>query len=68
MSRWRRAGLKPGDVIVTAGGQAISSANQLVNTVEKTGVGNPLNLVVSRNGGTLQLQVVPIDLAALRRS
>mgnify|MGYP006271670443 FL=1 len=63
-----RAGLKPGDVIVTAGGQAISSANQLVNTVEKTGVGNPLNLVVSRNGGTLQLQVVPIDLAALRRS
>jgi len=62
-----RAGLKPGDVIVAAAGQTISTANQLVNAVEKTGVGNPLTLVISRNGDRLQLQVVPIDLGAVRR-
>ena len=63
-----RAGLKPGDVIVAAAGQTITSANQLVNAVERTGVGNPLVLVISRNGSRQELQVVPIDLGAMRRS
>ena len=63
-----KAGLKPGDLIVAAAGQSLTAANQLVNAVEKTGVGNPLTLVVNRNGTTLKIDVVPIDLGSIRRS
>jgi len=62
-----QAGLRPGDVIVAAGGQPIEGASQLVSAVERTGVGNALVLTVSRAGQVLQLQVIPADLGGLSR-
>jgi S1-C subfamily serine protease len=62
-----QAGLRPGDVIVAAAGQRMRTPSELVAAVERTGVGNPLPLTVSRSGSQLQLQVIPVDLGALRR-
>jgi S1-C subfamily serine protease len=62
-----QAGLRPGDVIVAAGGQPIEGASQLVSAVERTGVGSALVLTVSRAGQVLQLQVIPADLGGLSR-
>jgi len=61
------AGLKRGDVIVAAAGQSVQQPGQLVGAVERTGVGNPLQLTVNRNGSVLQLQVIPAELGAPRR-
>jgi len=61
------AGLKSGDRIVAAAGQAVQQPGQLVSAVERTGVGKPLQLMVSRNGSVLQLQVIPGELGAPRR-
>lgn len=62
-----QAGLRTGDVITAAAGQPIQAASQLVAAVERTGVGRTLTLTVNRGGGTLQLQVVPVDLATVGR-
>ena len=62
-----QAGLRIGDVITAAAGQAIQSASQLVAAVERTGVGRPLVLTVNRGGAVLQLQVVPLDLGRVGR-
>jgi S1-C subfamily serine protease len=62
-----KGGLRPGDVIVAAGGQTLEGASQLVTAVERTGVGNGLALTVNRAGQVLQLQVTPADLARLSR-
>jgi putative serine protease PepD len=62
-----QAGLRTGDVITAAAGQPIQAASQLVAAVERTGIGRTLTLTVNRGGGTLQLQVVPVDLATVGR-
>jgi len=62
-----QAGLRTGDVITAADGQAIQNASQLVAAVERTGVGRPLLLSVNRGGAVLQLQVVPLDLGRVGR-
>ena len=59
-----RAGLRPGDGVVTAGGQPVDKPSQLVAAVERAGVGKPLVLTVSRSGRQEQLTVVPADMAA----
>lgn len=58
-----RAGLRQGDVIVAAAGRPIESAAQLVAAVEGTGVGRPLALRVKRGGATVELAVIPGELA-----
>ena len=63
-----RAGLRPGDGVVTAGGQPVDNPSQLVAAVERAGVGKPLVLTVSRSGRQEQLTVVPADMAAGRSS
>jgi S1-C subfamily serine protease len=62
-----QGGLRPGDVIVAAGGQTLEGASQLVTAVERTGVGNGLALTINRAGQVLQLQVTPADLGRLSR-
>ena len=57
-----RAGLRPGDGVVTAGGQPVDKPSQLVAAVERAGVGKPLVLTVSRSGRQEQLTVVPAEL------
>ena len=57
-----RAGLRPGDVVVAAGGQPVAQPYQLVAAVERSGVGKPLLLTVSRGGRLEQVEVVPAEL------
>ena len=60
------AGLRAGDLIVAAGGRPIQSPGQLVAAVEASGVGRPLELSVRREGGSLQVSVVPQDMIRSR--
>jgi len=45
-----RAGLRPGDVVVSAGGQSIAGARDLIRKVALVGGGAPLKLDVLRGG------------------
>jgi S1-C subfamily serine protease len=57
-----QAGLRPGDLIVAAGGRVVKDPAQVISAVESTGVGRPLSLTVQRNGSTLKLDVVPGEM------
>jgi regulator of sigma E protease len=52
------AGLKVGDIIMTAGGAPVDGYEELVATT-KNNLGKPLQLSVSRNGQTLNITVTP---------
>ncbi len=54
----RLAGIKPGDVITEAGGQAIASTDELTAVVEAAGDA-PIPFTVVRNESTLQLSLTP---------
>jgi S1-C subfamily serine protease len=58
-----RAGLRQGDVIVMAAGRSLNSASQLVAAVEANGVGRALDLRVLRAGSSLDLRVIPGEMA-----
>ncbi len=62
-----RGGLRTGDVIVAAQGAAVKDPSQVITAVERAGVGGTLNLTVNRQGATLNLRLVPGDMAALRQ-
>ena len=51
------AGVKPGDVVVSANGQRVDSAQALHNVEGLQAVGSPLTLDVRRDGKPLQLKV-----------
>jgi S1-C subfamily serine protease len=57
-----RSGLRPGDVVVAAGGQPVFEPSQLIAAVERGGVGRPLQLTIKRSGQMLQVDVVPAEL------
>jgi S1-C subfamily serine protease len=61
-----QAGLRPGDLIVAAGGTAVQEPTQVISIVERTGVGRPLRLTVNRNGSLLKIQVVPGEMGPVR--
>jgi S1-C subfamily serine protease len=58
----QRAGLRQGDVLVSANGERLLQPSQLITAVEKAGVGGTLNLSVSRAGQIFQLVVVPVAI------
>lgn len=58
-----RAGLRQGDVLVAANGQALRAPAELVAAVERAGVGGTLRLTVNRAGQQFGLDVVPAQLA-----
>ena len=58
----QRAGLRQGDVVVSANGVQILQPSQLVAAVEKVGVGGSLSLNVSRAGQVVQVTVVPVAI------
>ncbi|MEL7034097.1 MAG: HhoA/HhoB/HtrA family serine endopeptidase [Cyanobacteria bacterium J06592_8] len=62
------SGLRRGDVITQIAGETITSADQLQNSVERSRVGQPLNIKVRRGEQTQQFSVRPAELrdAALR--
>ena len=59
----QRAGLRQGDVVVTANGQSLQEPAQLVAAVERAGVGGSLELNVQRQGQGLRFTVVPAAMA-----
>jgi S1-C subfamily serine protease len=63
-----RAGLRQGDVIVEAAGARVQGPVQVVAAVEKAGVGRPLSLTVNRRGSNIRIDVVPGEMAQLRRN
>ncbi len=63
-----RAGLRVGDVITAAADQAVRDPAQLTQLVERNGVGRPMELTVQRQGQTLRLQVIPVELSSLMGS
>ncbi|MBD2102198.1 HhoA/HhoB/HtrA family serine endopeptidase [Leptolyngbya sp. FACHB-261] len=54
-----RAGLRSGDVITQADGQAVTNSNQLQQRVEASKVGGNLQLQINRNGQQRSLNVQP---------
>ena len=62
-----RAGLQRGDVILAAGGKPVRAPQQMIEAVEAHGIGRPLPLTVNRQGTQITLQVVPGDIAPVRR-
>ncbi len=57
------AGLRPGDVITAVENSRITGPGDVINAVERAGVGRSLRLSVLRGGETIQIPVVPGDLA-----
>ena len=60
-----RAGLRPGDLITAAADQPVRDPAQLTQLVERNGVGRALELTVQRQGQSLRLQVIPVELSTL---
>lgn len=58
-----RAGLRPGDRVLRAGGAPIESWEALVRAVREH-PGRPLRLTIERAGATLSLEVTPDSVAA----
>jgi S1-C subfamily serine protease len=61
-----RAGLRQGDVIVSAAGRGVQGPSQLVNVVEAASVGQPLPLTVNRNGSVVEISVLPGEMVPTR--
>jgi S1-C subfamily serine protease len=62
-----RAGLRPGDRITAVDGQPVSNPAQLIQLVERNGVGRVMELTLQRQGQSLELQVTPVELSILMR-
>ena len=60
-----RAGLRPGDLITAVGPEPVRDPAQLTQLVERNGIGQPMDLIVQRQGQSLSLQVRPVDLSSL---
>ncbi|MFQ4145476.1 HhoA/HhoB/HtrA family serine endopeptidase [Chlorogloeopsis sp. ULAP02] len=52
-----RAGLRPGDVIQQINNQSVTTAEQVQQAVDKSGVGSNVQLQLLRNGQTVQITV-----------
>jgi serine protease Do len=62
------AGLKQGDVIQRIDNQPVSTIDDVQKLVEKSTIGNPLQVQVLRNGQAAQLAVKPAPLPVRRES
>ncbi|MCJ8279812.1 MAG: trypsin-like peptidase domain-containing protein [Rivularia sp. ALOHA_DT_140] len=63
-----QGGLKAGDVIVSINKQSVKRNEDVQKLVEKSKIGQPLDIQVQRNGRTVNLTVRPAPLPAARRS
>jgi S1-C subfamily serine protease len=57
-----RAGLRVGDVVLTAGGQAADSVQVLQRLMLADAIGTSLPITVVRNGALIDVMVIPIEL------
>ena len=56
------AGIRPGDRVVAAAGAPVRVPADLIEQVEKQGVGRTMTLEVVRDGRSLTVQVTPVEL------
>ena len=62
----QQAGIRTGDRIVAAGGVTIQMASDLIEQVDRQGVGRPMTLQIFRAGESLTVQVTPVELQLQR--
>jgi S1-C subfamily serine protease len=55
-------GLKPGDVIESVNGTAVQESKQVQQQVESASIGEPLQMMVKRNGRSVNLTVKPAPM------
>jgi S1-C subfamily serine protease len=59
-----RAGLRPGDLLLTAGGQEVTSAQDLQRLMFDEAIGRPLPVTVMRNGALVDVIAEPAEMVA----
>ncbi len=59
------AGIKPGDVILSCDGMRIEDKNELSDYVNARPVGSKIELIISRDGQELTIQVDLVDMSTL---
>jgi S1-C subfamily serine protease len=59
-----RAGLRPGDVLVSAAGKPVTTAQDLQRLMFGEAIGRPLEITVLRNGALVDVIAEPSELAA----
>jgi len=59
-----KAGLKVGDLLLSANGVPVPSAQALQRLMLADAIGHPLNLTVMRNDALVDVVAVPTELAA----
>ena len=59
-----RAGLRRGDLVLTAGGAAVSTAQSLQRLMFADAIGRPLAITVLRNGAMVDVIAAPVELDA----
>jgi S1-C subfamily serine protease len=59
-----RAGLRPGDLLLTAGGQPVTRAQDLQKLMFSEAIGRPLAITVMRNGALVDVIAQPSELVA----
>jgi serine protease Do len=57
-----KAGLKPGDLVLTAGQRPVSSAESLQKQLFAEAIGVPLPVTVLRNGAMVDVIAVPVEM------
>jgi S1-C subfamily serine protease len=59
-----RAGLRPGDLLLTAGGREVTRAQDLQRLMFSDAIGRPLAITVMRNGALVDVIAQPSELVA----
>ena len=59
-----RAGLRPGDLLLSAAGHAVATAQDLQRLMFADAIGKPLPITVMRNGALVDVIAEPTELVA----
>ena len=59
-----RAGLRVGDLLLTAGGREVATAQDLQRLMFAEAIGHPLQVTVMRNGALVDVIAEPTELVA----
>ena len=59
-----RAGLRPGDLLLTAGGREVATAQDLQRLMFAESIGRPLAITVMRNGALVDVIAEPSELVS----
>jgi len=58
-----KAGIQPGDIIVSLNGKPVREGNDLVNTITSTPIGTPVTVGIARDGKRETFKVTVADIA-----